>query len=78
MAIPIALRLEVRREFVDPDGDPLSIWFQSTAHEEIDAQNLRGDHQSALCHPAVMMRRQVVLDVGKYREEFRFYEDLDL
>ena len=52
--------------------------FRAQTHEEIDAQNLRGDHQSALCHPAVMMRRQVVLDVGKYREQFRFCEDLDL
>ena len=66
------------RRVIDPDGDPLGIWFQSATHEEIDAQNLRGDDQSALCHPAVMMRRQVVLDVGKYRSQFRFCEDLDL
>jgi len=39
---------------------------------------LQGDHQSSLCHPAVMMRRQTVLDVGKYREQFQFCEDLDL
>jgi GT2 family glycosyltransferase len=75
---PDCVAVGSQAQIIDPDGDPLGIWFQSTAHEEIDAQNLRGDHQSALCHPAVMMRRQVVLDVGKYREEFRFCEDLDL
>ena len=62
---------------IDPDGDSICIWFQGQTHEELDAQNLQGDRQSSLCHPAVMMRRQTVLDVGKYRER-ELCEDLDL
>src|SRR5208337_3644138 len=62
---------------IDSDGDPICVWFKGQTHEELDSQNVQGDHQSSLCHPAVMMRRQTVLDVGKYRER-ELCEDLDL
>lgn len=34
--------------------------------------------ENCICHPAVMMRRQIVLDAGGYRQEFRNAEDYDL
>lgn len=63
---------------IDPEGDPLCTWFQRRSHDELDSQNLDGAQGASLCHPSVMMRRQTVLDVGKYREELSFAEDLDL
>ena len=33
---------------------------------------------STLGHPTAMMRRQAVLEIGKYREQFRYFEDVDL
>lgn len=35
-------------------------------------------HRCALAHPAVMMRRDAVLEIGGYREAFRHGEDYDL
>ncbi len=63
---------------IDPDGDPLCVWFQGRTHEELDAHNLLGNRGTALCHPSIMMRRQMVMEIGKYREQFRIGEDLDL
>jgi glycosyltransferase involved in cell wall biosynthesis len=60
---------------IDADGDPISEYFTLEGHEAIDAHHflMRGP---ALIHPSVMMRRDVVLAVGKYRP-FPM-EDLDL
>ncbi|MFO0888513.1 MAG: glycosyltransferase [Isosphaeraceae bacterium] len=63
---------------IDPDGDPVSVRFNGLAHEELDAQNLDGSRQSALCHPSVLMRRQALVESGKYRQQFQYCEDLDL
>lgn len=63
---------------IDPEGDPLSVWFTETTHEVLDARNLDLSLlESSLCHPAVMMRRRIVLDAGKY-DMGCLAEDLDL
>jgi hypothetical protein len=64
---------------IDLEGDPLSVWFTETTHEVLDARNLDLRFlESSLCHPAVMMRRRVVLDAGKYDPRCQLAEDLDL
>jgi len=63
---------------IDSDGDPICVWFKDSGHETLDAQNLLGNRGTSLCHPSVMMRRQPVLEVGRYCEHFRIGEDLDL
>ena len=64
-------------QVIDPEGDPLCIWFQEQEHEAIDALHLRGDQGAVLCHPSVMIRRSALLAVGKYNG-FTTGEDLDL
>jgi glycosyltransferase involved in cell wall biosynthesis len=63
---------------IDPDGDPLCVWFKETDHEILDAHNLLGNRGTSLCHPSVMMRRRDVLAVGSYSQQYRIGEDLDL
>jgi glycosyltransferase involved in cell wall biosynthesis len=50
---------------IDADGDPLCDDFLDQTHEQIDGKNIQG-RGSAVCNPSAMMRRQAVLDVGKY------------
>ena len=60
----------------DPAGRPIRTWATETTHAEIDAAHLtRG---WPVVHPSVMMRRSSVEQVGRYREQYRTLEDLDL
>jgi cellulose synthase/poly-beta-1,6-N-acetylglucosamine synthase-like glycosyltransferase len=63
---------------IDTDGDPICTWNDETTHTEIDAIHMNGRSGSAICHPSAMMRRDIVMKVGCYREAFYFAEDLDL
>ncbi|HEY4186198.1 MAG TPA: glycosyltransferase family A protein [Polyangia bacterium] len=60
---------------VDPDGDPVMPTVYPLSHAEIDEGLLRG---GAMRLPSTMMRREVVIQVGGFREPFRIGEDLDL
>jgi glycosyltransferase involved in cell wall biosynthesis len=59
----------------DPEGDPLEEYLTLGEHEEIDAFHFL-NRGPALLHPSVMMRRDAVQAVGKYRN-FPM-EDVDL
>jgi glycosyltransferase involved in cell wall biosynthesis len=59
----------------DAEGDPLGEYPTLSAHEEIDAFHFRM-RGPALIHPSIMMRRDAVLAVGKYRGTQ--IEDVDL
>ncbi len=74
---PECVALGSRVQIIDPDGDPLREDFLRQTHENIDDAHIRG-LGSGLCHPTVMMRRQAVLDVGKYATDLRRALDLDL
>jgi glycosyltransferase involved in cell wall biosynthesis len=63
--------------FLDPQGMPLCECHYEPTHEEIDALHLTGI-ESRLCHPSVMLRRDAVINIGMYREEYCYSEDLDL
>jgi glycosyltransferase involved in cell wall biosynthesis len=62
---------------IDMDGAPICNMGIPLSHEEIDAGLLLG-RGGDIRHPAVMMRRDAVLKLGGYREQFKTAEDLDL
>ena len=74
---PECLALGTRVMLVDPYGSPLWEIDIHTAHEEIEAELLRANGW-AIFHPSVMMRRDPVLDIGGYRQEYQWSEDIDL
>jgi len=67
-----------RIDLIDPEGHPLTQLCEGYPldHSEI----IRNVERKLpfLCHPAVMMRRDVVLAVGGYHKAFRHCEDYDL
>ena len=62
---------------IDPYGSPLQDTDHKLTHDEIEADLLRGIGWS-IVHPAAMMRRDAVMRVGGYREQFKTSQDLDL
>jgi len=62
---------------IDPDGDPLFRHNLPLGHSKIDSEQMAG-RSGMLLHPATMMRRQALLNVGGYRVEFQDAEDVDL
>lgn len=62
---------------IDMDGAPICKMGLPLSHEKIEAELLQG-HGGAVRHPAVMMRRDMVVKIGSYREKFQMTEDLDL
>ncbi len=75
---PECVAVGSRALVIDPDGDSLCEWFPEQSHEEIDALNLSGMRGSAICHSSVMIRKDSILEVGGYREQYSTAEDLDL
>jgi len=67
-----------RCDDIDEHGAPWPVRAVShpLTHEEFLAAIEQG--LPLLCHPSVMMRREVVLGVGGYHAAFRHCEDLDL
>jgi glycosyltransferase involved in cell wall biosynthesis len=63
---------------IDPNGRPIREHSYELIHDEIDKIHLSGEGFSRLCHPSTIMRKDAVLQIGLYREEFRLAEDLDL
>jgi GT2 family glycosyltransferase len=63
-------------DVIDPDGDSISVMRWPIEHEEIDRRLLIG--QGGLPHPAAMIRRQALLAVGGYREQYQVAQDKDL
>jgi glycosyltransferase involved in cell wall biosynthesis len=62
---------------IDPYGSPLQVTDHKLSHVEIEADLLKGIGWS-IVHPAAMMRRDAVMKVGGYREQFKTSQDLDL
>lgn len=62
---------------IDSDGLPIIEMWDYTDHEKIDEANLSGVG-SFMCHPAVAMRKDAILKVGGYHQEFHYAEDLDI
>jgi glycosyltransferase involved in cell wall biosynthesis len=63
---------------IDPNGRPICEHIYELTHDKIDEIHLSGEAISRLCHPSTIMRKDAVVQIGLYREEFRLAEDLDL
>jgi len=74
---PECVALGTRVMLADDELAPIIAMVGSFTHEEIDAENLRGQG-SAMCNPSVAMRRDALLTVGGYRADYECAEDLDL
>jgi glycosyltransferase involved in cell wall biosynthesis len=61
---------------IDPDGNPLREIPEHLSHEQINSALMT--NSLGIIHPAAMMRRAQVLELGGYRAEFKHAEDLDL
>jgi glycosyltransferase involved in cell wall biosynthesis len=62
---------------IDPYGCMLFESEHKLAHDEIDAELLNGVGW-AIVHPVAMLRRDALQQVGLYRREWQWVEDLDL
>jgi len=74
---PECVALGSRVMLVDPYGSPLWEVEVKTEHEQIEADLLRGNGW-AMFHPTALIRRQAMLDIGGYRPEYQWSEDIDL
>lgn len=62
---------------IDEAGRPIQVHCSPTTTAELEQQLLEGNG-GALIHPTMMARKQAILTAGKYREEYRHAEDVDL
>jgi glycosyltransferase involved in cell wall biosynthesis len=74
---PEVVALGSRVVLIDPYGSRVEKPTHYTDHDQIEAELLAGIGW-AIVHPAAMMRREVVMQVGGYREDLAVSEDLDL
>jgi glycosyltransferase involved in cell wall biosynthesis len=63
---------------IDSDGLPLLSISVPLAHLEIDAWMSEARSGIAICHPSVMIRREALLKVSGYRQDYWPAEDADL
>ena len=71
----VALGCEVLQ--IDMDSAPICQMGVLLVHNEIEAELLQG-HGGVIRHPAVMMRRNALVAIAGYRDDFKTAEDLDL
>lgn len=65
-----------RGRFIDPDGDDLADFNDCLTHDQI-TQALMAT-ALGIINPSSMIRRAVLADVGSYRSEFTYSDDLDM
>ena len=74
-AHPECVGLGTAVRMIDADGDPVRTYPVPLRHEDIDSAMFR---TWAIFHPTLMARREVVIQLGGYREQFATLEDSDL
>jgi glycosyltransferase involved in cell wall biosynthesis len=73
---PKVVGVGCRVMFTDPEGLPLRCMVDWFAHDEIEAELLRGGQ--GIVGAAATMRREALVAVGGYRQECNTLEDLDM
>jgi glycosyltransferase involved in cell wall biosynthesis len=76
-AHPECVAVGCRVRLIDPLDVPLGDSNHATDHASIEKTLLNGSGWG-LVHPAVMMRKCAVQQVGGYRDEYEYCEDMDL
>ena len=74
---PECVALGAQRLMIEPYGSPLGASQLPSTHEQIDAELLRGNGW-ALPQAVAMLRRKPVMQLGGYRKQYEWSEDLDL
>lgn len=74
---PECVAVGSRVMLIDPDGNNLTTLQFAETHEEIDNANLARQGCS-IVNPSAVIRKASILEVGLYREEYNFAEDIDL
>jgi glycosyltransferase involved in cell wall biosynthesis len=77
-AHPECVAVGTRSLVIDTEGMPIREFITNFTHDEIDSAHLSGIGQSEISHPSVMMRREAVERAGRYREDYRCAEEMDL
>jgi glycosyltransferase involved in cell wall biosynthesis len=72
---PTLVCLGSAAQCIDPEGNFLNIERYPLRHDEILLEQQKG---GAMRFPTTMMRREIALRVGGFREPFRIGEDFDL
>lgn len=73
---PEVIVLGGQLRFIDHGNRPITEINTPRTHEEIDANNLRGD--VSISHPTVMMRRESISRLGGYDTDYPVAQDLEL
>ncbi|MGQ4646882.1 glycosyltransferase [Lyngbya aestuarii] len=62
---------------IDMDGAPICKMGVLLSHDELEAELLKG-RGGVIRHPAVMIRREALVAINGYRDQFKTAQDLDL
>lgn len=63
-------------EVIDDNDRALTTLDAPTSNTDIQKELIKG--HTVICHPTALMRKDAVIKVGKYKEEYYLVEDLDL
>lgn len=74
---PNYIAVGILANLIDSDGDLIGPFGDWLTHEEIDNAHIIGSG-GAIIHPSAMIRRQYLINIGGYSEDYPHAEDLDL
>jgi glycosyltransferase involved in cell wall biosynthesis len=74
---PECVAIGCRIRLIDPEGMSIREMGDKFFHNDIDKANIQG-YASFITHPTVVMRKEALLRVGGYCEDFIYAQDLDL
>jgi len=77
LAHPEAVAVGTNAEMIDPDGDALGIVTPDFEPQEL-ARKLIAGKSVKIWHPSVLMRKEILQNVGGYRAKYQHAEDFDL
>jgi glycosyltransferase involved in cell wall biosynthesis len=77
-AHPECVAVGTQVSLIDPEGRPIKNLYNPVSHDDIDAANITASLGAAMVHPTLAMRRNTLIDVGCYKEDYIHAEDIDL
>ncbi|BCX89353.1 glycosyltransferase EpsE epsE [Methylomarinovum tepidoasis] len=72
---PEIVLLGTRAEFVDEELRTFAYWDVPESHKDI-LKKIKWENP--FCHSTVIFNKRAIKDIGKYRDKFKYSEDLDL
>lgn len=62
---------------IDPEDRAIKTFLIGTSHREIDEANMVG-RGGAIINPSAMIRKNAIMEVGMYQQDFLHAEDIDM